>query len=307
MSSQVTEGFVQQYNANVIHLVQQQGSRLERAVRKETQKGKSQFFDRIGSVAAVARTGRHSATPQLDTPHSRRMVTLADYEWADLVDDQDKIRMLIDPTSEYAMAAAWAFGRTKDDVVIAAALGTAYSGETGTTAVTHPNGSKYAANDGSAHSNLNLRTLRGVKKMMDEDEVEGKRYMAVTASQISNLLSDSQITSADYNSVKALVQGELNSFMGFEFIRLERLGLTTSTASSTSTGAVGSGTSFSGTFRACIAWADQGMILSMGEDFITKMSERDDLGYAMQVYCRMSLGAVRMQEEQVIEVICKEA
>lgn len=65
----------------------------------------------------------------MDTPHSRRMVTLSDYEWADLVDDQDKIRMLIDPTSEYAMAASWAFGRSKDDVIIAAALGTAYSGE----------------------------------------------------------------------------------------------------------------------------------------------------------------------------------
>jgi hypothetical protein len=307
MSSQVTEAFVQQYNANVIHLVQQKGSRLESAVRKETQKGKSQFFDRIGTVAAVVRTGRHASTPQLDTPHSRRMVTLVDYEWADLVDDQDKIRMLVDPTSEYAMAAAWAFGRSKDDVIIAAANGTAYTGETGTTAVTHPNASKYAANDGSAFSNLNVRTLRKVKKVMDGYEVEGKRYMACTSSQIENLLSETQVTSSDYNSVKALVQGEVNSFMGFEFIRLERLGLTAATAASATTGAVGSGTSFSGTNRACLAWAEQGMLLSMGEDFLTKMSERDDLGYAMQVYCRMSLGSVRMQEEQVIEVICKEA
>jgi len=126
MSQQITEAFVQQYNANVMHLVQQKGSRLESKVRKESQRGKSQFFDRIGTVAAVLRTGRHSSTPQIDTPHSRRMVTLSDYEWADLVDDQDKIRMLIDPTSEYAMAAAWAFGRSKDDVIIANALGSAY-------------------------------------------------------------------------------------------------------------------------------------------------------------------------------------
>lgn len=308
MSSQITEAFVQQYNANVMHLVQQKGSRLEGKVRSESQKGKSQFFDRIGTVAAVLRTGRHSSTPQMDTPHSRRMVTLNDYEWADLVDDQDKIRMLIDPTSEYALAAAWAFGRAKDDVVISSALGTAYSGETGTTTVSHPNSQKIAATDGSGNfSNLNVRTLRMVKSLMDRREVEGKRYMAVTASQIENLLSQTEVTSADFNTVRALASGELNSYMGFEFIRLERLNLTSSTAASATTGAVGSGTSLTGTNRACFAWGEQGLLLSIGEDFVTKMSERDDLGYAMQVYARMSIGATRMEEEQVVEVIAKEA
>ena len=60
----------------------------------------------------------------IDTPHSRRMVTMADYEYADLIDDQDKIRLLVDPTSTYARAAASAMGRAIDDVIIAAAIGT---------------------------------------------------------------------------------------------------------------------------------------------------------------------------------------
>lgn len=313
MSQQITEAFVQQYNSNVMMLSQQQGSRLEPKVRNESQKGKTQFFDRIGTVAAVKRTGRHASTPQMDTPHSRRMVALEDYEWSDLVDDQDKIRMLIDPTSQYAIAAAWAFGRSKDDVIIAAALGTAYSGETGTTAVVHPNSAKYAANTGAALSNLNVNTLRGVKKVMDANEVLGKRYIICTASQISNLLSETAVTSADFNTVKALVQGEINSFMGFEFIRTERLGLTSATsADQTNGGSVngavaGNVVSLTGTNRACIAFAEQGLLLSKGEDFVTKMSERDDKGYAMQVYARMSLGAVRMEEVQVMEIICKEA
>ena len=307
MSQQITEAFVQQYNANVMMLSQQKGSRLEPKVRKESQKAKSQFFDRIGTVAAVKRTGRHAATPQMDTPHSRRMVTLEDYEWADLVDDQDKIRMLIDPTSQYAMAAAWAFGRSKDDVIIAQALGTAYAGEAGTTTVAHPNSQKYAANDGAAFSNLNVRTLRKVKMMFDAAEVEGKRFIACTASQIENLLSETQVTSADYNSVKALVQGEVNSFLGFEFIRLERLALTSSTTATAASGVVGSGAALTGTNRAVIAWAEQGVLLSTGEDMVSKMSERDDKGYAMQVYSRMSIGGTRMEEEQVIEIICKEA
>lgn len=307
MSFQVTEAFVNQYNSNVMMLSQQQGSRLEGKCRSESQKGESQFFDRIGKVAAVVRTGRHSSTPQMDTPHSRRMVTLTDYEWADLVDDQDKIRMLIDPTSEYALAAAWAFGRSKDDVIIAASVGNAYSGQKGTTPVAHPNSQKYAANDGTAFANLNVITLIAVKKMMDQKEVQGKRYIACTASQIGALLGQTQVTSADYNGVKALVQGEVNSFMGFEFIRLEGLNLTSSTTATAASGVVGTGASLTGTNRSAFAWADQGLLLSKGEDFVTKMSERADKGYSMQVYARMSIGATRMEEEQVVEIICKEA
>lgn len=307
MSQQVTEWFVQQYNTNVMHLSQQKGSRLQDKVRKETQKGKSQFFDRIGLVNAVKRTGRHAPTPQMDTPHSRRMVTIEDYEWADLVDDQDKIRMLIDPTSEYALAAANAFGRSKDDVIIQSALASAYAGEQGTTAVVHPNSQKYAANNGTAFTNLTVATLRTVKKMMDQKEVEGKRYFALTASQEESLLGQTEVTNSDYNSVKALVQGEVNTFLGFEFVRLERLlAVAAGVTASPTTGAVGSGSSVAG-FRSCFAWADTGILMSTGEDFTTKMSERDDLGYAMQVYARMSIGGTRMEEEQVVEVICKEA
>lgn len=307
MSQQITEARVLQFNANVMHLSQQKGSRLEGLVRKETQKGKSQFFDRIGQVAATKRVGRHSSTPQMDTPHSRRMVVVEDYEWADLVDDQDKIRMLFDPTSEYAMAAAWAFGRSKDAVIIDAALADAAGGEDGKTAVAHGNANKYAANNGTAFSGLNVRTLLAVKRMMDEDEVEGTRNIAATAKQIENLLGETQVTSADYNTVQALVKGEVNSFLGFNFVRIE--GLKTVGAgilASPTTGAVGSGSSVTG-FRSCLAWVNDGILLSTGEDFTTKMSERDDKGYAMQVYARMSIGATRMEEPKVIEIMCKES
>lgn len=309
MSSEIDVARVQQYNANVMHLSQQKGSKLEMCVRKETQKGKSQFFDRIGTVAAVQRTGRHSATPQIDTPHTRRMVTLVDYEWADLVDDQDKIRMLIDPTSEYALAAAWAFGRSKDDVIIAAAFASAYGGETGATAVSHPNSQKYAANDGTSFANLNVRTLRAVRKILKNNDVDPSipLYLAAAPEQIYSMLGQTEVTSSDYANVKALVQGEVDTFMGFKFIELTRLSTTSSTSASSTTGAVGSGTALSGTNRACIAWAQDGLLMSTGEDVVSKMSERDDLGYAMQVYTRMSIGATRMEEEKVVEVICKEA
>lgn len=308
MSQQITEAFVQQYNANVYHLSQQKGSLIAPYVRKETQKGKSEFFDRIGPVAAQKRTGRHSPTPQIDTPHSRRMVTMEDYEWADLVDDQDKIRMLNDPTSEYAMAAAWAFGRTKDDVIIASALGTAYAGETGTSTVSHPNSQKIAANDGTNFTDLNVRTLRKIRTILRRGLVDKslQLYALVGSSQIESLLSQTEVTSSDYANVKALVQGEVDTYMGFKFLETERLGLTTSSAASATTGAVGSGSSVVGS-RACIFFAGDGVLMSTGMDYQSKISERADLGYSTQVYSRMSIGGTRMEEVKVVEAICKEA
>lgn len=306
MSVQITEAFVQQFGANVFHLSQQKGSRLKGAVRNENQTGESAFYDRIGKVAAVKKAGRHSSTPQLDTPHSRRMVTLEDYEWADLIDKEDKIRMLNDPASEYVMAAMWAMGRSIDDEIIAASVGNAYSGQKGTTPVAHPNSQKYAANNGSALSNLNVRTLRAVKKIMDAAEVEGSRYMAVTASQLEALLGQTEVTSSDYNSVKALVQGEVNTFLGFNFIHTERIGTQSAALSgSPTTGAVGSGSSLVGC-RKCFAWAQDGLLLATGANITSRISERDDKSYSMQAYASMSVGATRMEEEKVIEVLCTE-
>jgi hypothetical protein len=142
MSVQITTAFVEQYKSNVFHLAQQKGSRLRDAVRTETVTGKSHFFERIGSVAAQKRTSRHSDTPRMDTPHSRRKVTMDDYDWADLIDNEDKVRMLISPQSEYAMSGAWAMGRAMDDAIISAATGNAFGGVSGGTSIALPSTQK---------------------------------------------------------------------------------------------------------------------------------------------------------------------
>lgn len=308
MSSTISTAFVQQFSANVFHLAQQKGSRLRPAVRQESQRGESAFYDRIGAVSAVRKAGRHSSTPQLDTPHSRRMVTLDDYEWADLIDQQDKIRMLNDPSSEYVMAAMWALGRSMDDEIIAASTGNAYSGQKGATAVPFPSTQQYAANDTTAVSNLNVRTLIAVKGVLDAAEVDEMepRYFICASSQIQSLLNQTQVTSADYNSVKALVAGQIDTYMGFKFIRSERLlTMAAGTSGSGSTGAVGSGTSLTG-FRRCIAFSKMGLLLAVGENIVSRISERDDKSYSTQAYARMSVGATRMEEVKVVDVICKE-
>ena len=286
MSVNVTTSFVEQYSANVQMLSQQMGSVLRGAVDFESIKGKNAFFEQIGSVTAQVRTSRHGATPQIDTPHSRRRLNTATYEWADLIDDADKIRMLIDPTSSYAKAAAAAMGRAMDDVIIAAALGTSYTGVSGGTSTALPSGQKIV--HGSA--GLTVAKLLSAKKILDENDVDPsiKRYCVVSPEQVEDLLNTTEVKSSDYNTVKALAQGDLNSFLGFTFLTSNRL------------------TEDATPDRQVIAFAADGIKLGIGKDITAKISERDDKSYSTQVYYSMDLGATRMEEEKVVEIACEE-
>ena len=98
MSTEVNKAFVNKYRSNFIHLAQQKGSRLRNFVRvNEGVVGKADHFDRLGSTSAQKMTSRHADTPLISTPHSRRKVVMEDYNWADLVDKADQIKMLSDP------------------------------------------------------------------------------------------------------------------------------------------------------------------------------------------------------------------
>jgi hypothetical protein len=289
MSSQITTGFVQQYSANVQMLSQQMGSRLRDAVRIENVVGKNAFIDQIGKATAQLRTSRHGDTPQMDTPHARRRLSLASYEYADLIDDQDKVRMLIDPTSMYAQAAANAMGRAMDDVIITAALGTSATGETGSgtadlDATTNTVGSA-SSNDG-----LTIAKLLEAKRKLDVQDVDPSipRYIAVAPKQIEDLLGTTQVTSSDFNTVKALAQGDVTAFMGFNFIMSNRLAVSATDV------------------RSCFAWAEDGITLGIGKDVSARIDERNDKGYATQVYYCMDIGATRMEENKVVQIFCDE-
>ena len=286
MSVQITTAFVEQYKSNVFHLAQQKGSKLRDAVRTESIVGKSHFFERIGSTAAVKRTSRHADTPRVDTPHSRRKVTMDDYDWADLIDDSDKVRLLISPQSEYAKAGAYAMGRTMDDVIIAAATGNAFGGVSGGSTIALPAGQKIA----HGSTGLTIAKLISAKEKLDAANVDPDeaRTIVCSAKQISDLLGTTQITSADFNSVKALVQGDIDTFMGFKFIRSERLGLDGNSN------------------RQVLAFTNTSMGLALGKDIQTKISERADKNYSTQVYLCMTIGATRVEDEKVIEIACTE-
>ena len=290
MSNQITTAFVEQYSRNVTMLSQQMGSKLRDTVDQESIVGKNAFFEQIGVTAAQKKLSRHSDTPQLETPHDRRRVSLDDYEWADLIDDVDKIRMLIDPTSSYAKAAAAAMGRSMDDVIITAFNASADTGVSGGTSVALPSSSKFATSNQS--DGLTLAKLRAAKKFFDSNDVDPslQRYIVCGAQQISDLLGDSTVTSADFNTVRALVQGELDTFLGFKFVTSNRLPFDASNTDD----------------RLVFAYTEDAIKLAIGKDVQAKISERADKSYSTQVYYCMSIGATRMEEKKVFQIPCNE-
>ena len=202
MSTQITTAFSQQFSANVQLLSQQRGSILRGGVSEESVTGEKAFCDQVGAAAAVKRTSRHGDTPVVETPHSRRMVTMDSYEWADLIDDVDKVKMLIDPTSTYAQAAAAAMGRAMDDAIITAATGTSKTGKSGGTST-----SMLAANQiANGSADLTVAKLIQAKKILDNGSVDPSipRHIAVGPDQIEALLNTTSVTSSDFNTVNTL-------------------------------------------------------------------------------------------------------
>lgn len=315
-SAQVTTAMIDMFSANVMHLSQQSESRLFPFCRKESQKAESAFYDRVGLQEARDKEGRHAKVVYSDTPHSRRMVTMLDKYAADLVDKEDKLRTIMNLDNEYAISIAQSLGRAMDTIIIDAAVGNAYGGKQGATAVALPDTQKVVAFDGTATTGtgLNIETLRAVKKKFHQNEAvkKGKLIIFVyAAQQMDDLLGNTEVTSADFNSVKALVQGEVDSFMGFKFIQTELLNFTEAAITYTKTtgdiATPGNATLASGEGRVCFAFVDNSALLAaMGQQVEGKITEMPEYHYAKQVYGSLSMGATRMEEVQVVAVYCKE-
>ena len=311
MSFQITTAFVEGFKNTIYITSQQKSARLWGKSRMESQSSEKDSYERIGEVEVRPVTERHGDTPILNTPHSRRSVSLEDTEWGDMIDRLDRVRLLINPDDAYVQAAIMSLNRQKDDIFIAAALGLAYTGKKGNIAVPLPASQKLVAikEDGSGASGLNVFTLTLIQEKFDVADIDEEvtRYLAITGKQRQNLLRDKELTDQDFAVVKALVQGKVDFFMNFNFIRSQRLPVTSAvTAYDPLDGSLGGGSNLPGGARRCFAWIGDGMISVTGEDLFVDVGPRRDKKMNTQIFVEHSVGAVRMEEVKVVEIIVKE-
>lgn len=293
MPDSITVASVQQYKANVELLLQQKDSRLAGAVMTQSFVGKAaSVVEQFGEATAVQRTSRHADTPLLDLSQDKRWVHPADYEWASLIDNQDKLRAIIELTSPYAMAGAAAMNRVKDDVILAAIFGTNYTGENGTSSETFGTvGSgtyDVGVNVGGTASSINVEKLQNAIRILmtaNKGELQEQVFGAISSYEHDALLKQMQIVNKDYGNSAVLVDGKVSKFMGVDFIITERLTVTSGN-------------------RLIPIWLKSGMCLGMWNDVKAEIGPRADKGYATQVYLAMTLGATRTQLGKQVRVSC---
>jgi len=292
---EITDVMRRAFADNFVVRSQQLKSRLEAACMPHPGiVGTSKDVDRVGQTTARAKTSRNSDTPLIKTPFDRRRMFLTDYEWADLIDPQD-IDKMNDPTSSIITAGVGAMNRSKDDVVIAALRGNAVTvtGAEGSSAVALSN-TALPSTQKIAHGSARLTKTKIIQcrqiflanEAIDGDNPDDALFWAITAAQIADLLGITEAVSADYNTVRPLQDGKIVYWMGFYWLHSERLPKADTT------------------HRYTYAWAKSGMALGTGANLETRLDVRIDKSMAVQPYAKESLGAVRVEEEKVVEVDC---
>lgn len=299
MSYQITSAFVQQYTTNVEMLLQQRGGKLASAVMVENFYGVgAKAAEQFGPVKPVKNLARHSDTPLISTPSDARWVYPTDYDWADLIDNQDRLRMLIDPQSPYVMNGVETMRRAQDDIILQAFFGDAKTGATGSTTTTFAAGQIVADTVGAAAATgLNIAKLRAAKKLMIVNGVDIENdplFIALTGADHDNLLNEAQAISLDYNTRPVLVDGKITSFMGFNFLLVEYSDSNSYDAATTM---------YTSSERKCPCWAKSGMKLGIWNDVTTSIDRRPDKRNSWQVYITSTYGATRLQEKKVVQIL----
>lgn len=296
MSLFVETSWLDTFSTSFVHLAQQKKSLLRSTVDEEPTKGENAHFDQIGQVDPVKRTSRHADTPQTDVPHDRRVLSADDWEMAEIIDSQDKLRTLKDPQSAYAQAFAAGFGRRMDLTILEAAFAPARTGKTGGTTVNFPSTQQvavdYVESGGAVNSSLTLGKIRKVLELFEFAEVdESDPLTAVISEREKNyLLRTAEFTSQDYNDERKLISGARTKFyfMGINWIVMSSRRLQLNGAG----------------HRRIPIYAKSGIKFGMHADVETNAAKDPTKGFNMRLHSKASFGATRMEEVKVVEMIC---
>jgi len=283
MAQSITNAFVTLFDAEVKQAYQSE-SVLRQAVRlRSGVQGQTYKFNKLGKGSATARIPQTDVTP-LNVTYSQVTATMSDYNAAEYSDIFHQAKVNFDERSELVQVVSKAIGRRIDQLVIDALNGASGASTVAKTVVT---------SGSAAASNLNVGKLIAAKKALDAKNVPfDDRCIAVHANNLAGLLGDERAVSGDFASIKALVSGEINTFMGMKFIVLgDRdeggLPLTSNDRS---------------------VFAFHRSAIGMAEN----MAQKTEINYVPEktsflVNSMFSAGAVSIDDEGIVKVTCDES
>lgn len=286
---QIPEHHVKAFTSNVLMAVQRKGGKFRQYATMGQYTGEdAQAVDFVGPAEFNERTTRLADTVLSEFEHKQRWIAPKDYDFATMVDRLDKLRMLYDPMSPYVESARMGAARKEDDAFISAFFADARTGKLGASTTSYT-----AANTVAVGSTgLSVAKLRAMRKLMLQNEIDldaEQAYIAVTAQQKDDLLGETTVTSSDYAAVKALVDGNISRFMGFNFVDCEALATTGTTPSAT---------------RSCPVWVPSGMHWGDWQSLTTMVTPRPDKNNLPQLHMSMTFGVCRIEEKKVFKINC---
>lgn len=204
MSVSLSNAFVTLFDAEVKQAYQGAAKLVPAVRQRRGVEGSTVKFPKVGKGVATIRVPQTDVTP-LNVGFSSVTLTLSDFNAAEYSDIFSQAKVNFDERQELVQVVANAMGRRQDQLIL--------------DALTASSTSLTVANSiGGSNTNMNITKLREAKRLMDKNNVPPDgRNIIIHANGLANLLSETSVTSSDFNSVKALVQGELNTYLGFTF------------------------------------------------------------------------------------------
>jgi hypothetical protein len=278
MAINLSTAFVTLFDAEVKQAYQASAV-LRPAVRiRSGVEGSTYKFPKIGKGVAQVRIPQTDVTP-LNVTYSQVTATLSDYIAAEYSDIFMQAKVNFDERRELVKVVSNAIGRRQDQLIL--------------DALTASSATSVSNDIGGSDTNMNVAKLRSAAQTLNANNVPmDGRHIIIHASSLASLLSETAVTSSDFNTVKALVQGEINTFLGFTFHVL---------GDRTEGGLIKDGSND----RTCFAFHKDAVGLAEG------IAPKTEINYVPEktsflIASMFSAGAVAIDDEGIVKIVCRE-
>jgi hypothetical protein len=278
MAQNLSTAFVTLFDAEVKQAYQASAV-LRPAVRiRAGVEGSTYKFPKIGKGVAQVRIPQTDITP-LNVTYSQVTATLSDYIAAEYSDIFMQAKVNFDERRELVKVVSNAIGRRQDQLIL--------------DALTASSASSVGNDIGGSDTNMNVAKLRTAAQTLNANNVPmDNRHIIIHANSLASLLSETAVTSSDFNTVKALVQGEINTFLGFTFHVL---------GDRTEGGLIKDGSND----RTCFAFHKDALGLAEG------IAPKTEINYVPEktsflIASMFSAGAVAIDDEGIVKIVCRE-
>ena len=204
MSKTLSSVAVTEFDSMVKHAYQGTGLLKPAVTIRNNVVGDTYKFRRMGKGLANQKSTSDLVTP-MNVAHEFKTANLTNWNAPEYTDIFDQADVNFDEKQELASTIADAIGRRCDQLVIDALDGSTPD----------------AADIEHGGVSLTMAKIIAAQVSLRGQNVQNSNlYAAVNAAGLGGLLNDEKATSSDYQTVKALVSGDVNSLAGFQFIIL---------------------------------------------------------------------------------------